>query len=348
MQLGCESLTGNHDDPGQLGREDLNHRLQGSESRVLRPFCRVPPDGSRNVLTASSATDQALRLPTPETDRRGDLPGFLGRELLPHPKRCGEPGSWKTQWLRVPTPAGAGAPGAPLRAGEGVPCQDAARPGHRQGGGQPRGDHQGREPAGAAAHIRHDGLAEGDQPADGAEDPGPRQPLDDGDLPQFHRRAHPGRVRAEMVRTAHPRAIQQTGRLRTRFIGAGAFFCTRWGSRGAESLPHDVRRRSSQATSRLDGITAHRCLWVRTGSGIREARPHPRALPPPRTTWAKSATHVYSVLQSKWPLRASSRWTRGKEMEMIENRQNKADFPGVCHCQITTYDKESEVPRGAL
>ncbi len=35
-------------------------------------------------------------------------------------------------------------------------------------------------------------------------------------------------------------------------------------------------------------------------------------------------------------------------MEMIENRQNKADFPGVCHCQITTYDKESEVPRGAL
>ena len=128
MKIGCESLTGNHDDPGQSGREDLNLRLQGSESRVLRPFCRVPPDGSRNVSTASSATDQALRLPTPETDRRGDLPGFLGRELLPHPKRCGEPGSWKTQWLRVPTPAGAGAPGAPLRAGEGVPCQDAARP----------------------------------------------------------------------------------------------------------------------------------------------------------------------------------------------------------------------------
>jgi len=40
-----------------------------------------------------------------------------------------------------------------------------------------------------------------------------------------------------------------------------------------------------------------------------------------------------------------SQWTRGKEMEMIENCQNKADFWGVCHCQITTYDKESEVPR---
>src|SRR5271157_5322486 len=89
MQIGCESLTGDHDDQGQSGREDLNLRLQGSESTVLRPFCRVPPDGSSNVSTASSATDHALRLPTPETDRRGDLPCFLGREPLPHPKRCG-------------------------------------------------------------------------------------------------------------------------------------------------------------------------------------------------------------------------------------------------------------------
>src|SRR5271157_4749229 len=32
----------------------------------------------------------------------------------------------------------------------------------------------------------------------------------------------------------------------------------------------------------------------------------PRALPSPRTTWAKSAIRVYSVLQSKWPLRARS------------------------------------------
>src|SRR5271157_2290254 len=138
--------------------------------------------------------------------------------------------------------------------------------------------------------------------------------------------------------------------LRTRFIGAGACFCARWGARGAECLPRDVRRRSSQATSRLDGITAHRCLCVRTGSGIMEARPHPRALPPPRTTWAKSAIRVYSVLQSKWAFPRSrrdlSQWTRGKQMKMIENRQNKADFSGVCRCQITTYDKESEVLRG--
>jgi hypothetical protein len=35
-------------------------------------------------------------------------------------------------------------------------------------------------------------------------------------------------------------------------------------------------------------------------------------------------------------------------MEMIENGQNKADFSGVCHCQITVYDKESEVQWGAL
>ena len=76
--------------------------------------------------------------------------------------------------------------------------------------------------------------------------------------------------------------------------------------------------------------------------------PAPPTLPPPRTTWAKSATRVYSMLQSKWPLRALSHCTRGKEPKMIENRQNKAGFSGVCRCEITTYDKESEVLRGAL
>ena len=47
-------------------------------------------------------------------------------------------------------------------------------------------------------------------------------------------------------------------------------------------------------------------------------------------------------------LRALSQWTRGKEMKMIENDQNKTEFSGVCRCRITTYDKQSEVPRGAL
>ena len=31
---------------------------------------------------------------------------------------------------------------------------------------------------------------------------------------------------------------------------------------------------------------------------------------------------------------------------MIENGQNKADSSGVYRCQITTYDKESEILRG--
>jgi len=44
-------------------------------------------------------------------------------------------------------------------------------------------------------------------------------------------------------------------------------------------------------------------------------------------------------------LRALSLWTCGKEMEMIENRQYKADCSGVCLCEITSYDKQSEVPR---
>jgi len=33
-------------------------------------------------------------------------------------------------------------------------------------------------------------------------------------------------------------------------------------------------------------------------------------------------------------------------MEMIENGQNKAGSSGVYRCQITTYDKESEILRG--
>jgi hypothetical protein len=37
-----------------------------------------------------------------------------------------------------------------------------------------------------------------------------------------------------------------------------------------------------------------------------------------------------------------------KGMEMIENRQNKADCSCVCLCQITIYDKKWEVPRGPL
>jgi hypothetical protein len=82
-----------------------------------------------------------------------------------------------------------------------------------------------------------------------------------------------------------------------------------------------------------------------TRSAILETRPHLRALPPPRTTWAKSANHVYSVLQSKCPLRDLCQWIRGKEMEMIENCQNKADCAGVSHCQITTYDRKAEVQR---
>src|SRR3974377_2124390 len=89
MQIGCESLTGNHDDPGQSGREDLNLRLQGSESTVLRPFCRVPPDGSSNVSTSSSAQDHAPRLATPEMDRRGDLPCFSGESLFLAPNGAG-------------------------------------------------------------------------------------------------------------------------------------------------------------------------------------------------------------------------------------------------------------------
>ena len=53
-----------------------------------------------------------------------------------------------------------------------------------------------------------------------------------------------------------------------------------WGARGAECLPRDVLRRSSSATSRCDGTTAHRCLCHRTGSGTTEARLPESSVPP--------------------------------------------------------------------
>jgi hypothetical protein len=43
---------------------------------------------------------------------------------------------------------------------------------------------------------------------------------------------------------------------------------------------------------------------------------------------------------------ALSQWTQGKEMEMIENCQNRAGCSGVYRFQITTYDKKLEVQRG--
>ena len=53
-----------------------------------------------------------------------------------------------------------------------------------------------------------------------------------------------------------------------------------WGARGAECLPRDVLRRSSPATSPCNGTTAHRCLYLRTGSGTTEARPPESSVPP--------------------------------------------------------------------
>jgi len=92
--------------------------------------------------------------------------------------------------------------------------------------------------------------------------------------------------------------------LRPRFSGHG--YPTQRAAK-ASSPRSDVLRRWSQATGPCDSTTARRCLCLRTGSGIMEARPDPRALPPPRITWAKWTTRVYFVPQSKWPLPRSFR-----------------------------------------
>jgi len=92
--------------------------------------------------------------------------------------------------------------------------------------------------------------------------------------------------------------------LRPRFSGHG--YPTQRAAK-ASSPRSDVLRRWSQATGPCEGTTARRWLCFRTRFGITEARPHPRALPPPRTTWAKWTTRVYFVPQSKWPLPLSLR-----------------------------------------
>jgi len=50
-------------------------------------------------------------------------------------------------------------------------------------------------------------------------------------------------------------------------------------------------------------------------------------------------TLCYKVSGPPRSLRALGQWTLWKEVEMIENRKDKAGSSSVCLCQITTYDK---------
>src|SRR5208337_1138094 len=68
-------------------------------------------------------------------------------------------------------------------------------------------------------------------------------------------------------------------------------------------------------------------------------------LEPPGRNWPTAFTLFYKISDPSalpWRLEPVE---RRKEMKMIENRQNKADCVGVCHCQITTYGNKSEVSR---
>ena len=64
---------------------------------MVRPPARaygfsIVPDVSQTgqgSSGASSATEDALRLPNPEPARMGDPPCFLGRRPLSRPMRCG-------------------------------------------------------------------------------------------------------------------------------------------------------------------------------------------------------------------------------------------------------------------
>ena len=100
------------------------------------------------------------------------------------------------------------------------------------------------------------------------------------------------------------------------------------------------------------GLTAVRCTDVfafEPGPASWKHAPTPERCPrqePLGRNRPAAFTLCYKVSGPSALPRALSQWTRGKGMKMIENGQNKAGFPGVCRCQITTYDKESEVLRG--
>src|SRR5208337_575107 len=86
-------------------------------------------------------------------------------------------------------------------------------------------------------------------------------------------------------------------------------------------------------------------LFMRTR--LMEASPHPRWLPrqePPGRNRPTVVALRYKVSDPPRSLRVLSQWTRGKEMEMIENCQNKADCSGVCRFQIRAYDKNMGDP----
>ena len=228
--------------PGSLGvgkRSGCVFRHQGRSD----PGVEVPYQYVREPLTADEADRLANACETPterlvvwtllDTGLRvGELCALTSKDVLWQQRQLrfkGKGGPLRQEVQgprRADVEPRAGDPGAPLRPGEGVPGPEAAGPGHRQGGGQPRRDHQGREPARPAAHVRDDGLAEGDQPGDGAEDPGPRPAADDGDLPELHRHAHPGRVPAEVVggvpagcRRGRIAGVRQFGREANRAVG---------------------------------------------------------------------------------------------------------------------------------
>jgi len=61
---------------------------------------------------------------------------------------------------------------------------------------------------------------------------------------------------------------------------------------------------------------------------------------------------TYFVQQSKWllprSLRVSQQWTRGREIDLMENSQNKADGSGVCRFQIKGYDNKAVGPARPL
>jgi len=134
-----------------------------------------------------------------------------------------------------------------------------------------------------------------------------------------------------------------------------------YGKKGSSAKPfprtanrrrHPLSGTPSQATSPCDGTTARRCPCLRAGSGTTAARPHPRVVPPPRTAWAKWATYMSFVPQSKWPLprslRASEPVDPRERDGRMEKCQNKAGCSGFCCCQIRTYNERAGNPTRAL
>ncbi len=130
----------------------------------------------------------------------------------------------------------------------------------------------------------------------------------------------------------------------------GAFF----GDRGEH-----VEQNISLATSsdarlrtpvRLTALRRAEVFAIEPGPASRNHAPTPERCPRQEPRGRKGLLAFTLCHKVSSPIRAPSAvpsQRKPKAVELIEKRQNKVNFSGVCHCHIRSYDKKVGSPKGA-